>query len=329
MLQQTRVAAVIPYYERWMGEFPTLQALAAADQHRVLVAWEGLGYYSRARNLHRAAQTLEERFDGRIPRDPAVFQALPGVGPYTTAAVLSIAYGLDLAAVDGNVRRVLARLVALETDPRRAPQAAGLEELARLLLPPGTAATHNQAMMELGATLCSPRAPKCGDCPLQMPCRARASGDPEICPRSPPRKAPPHHDVALGIVFHQEDVFIDQRPYGGLLGGLWEFPGGKVEAAETAEQALFRELREEFGMSVEMIGALPSVNHAYTHLRVTLHPRLCRFVAMEPRVGEGQPWQWVPPGDLPQYPMPRANRRVLEELERWQGANSDRGSPED
>ena len=314
MLQQTRVGAVIPYFERWMAAFPTLRRLARAPEERVLALWEGLGYYSRARNLQAAARAVEERHGGAGPRDPQSFRALPGVGEYTTAAVLSIAFGADLAVVDGNVRRVLTRLAALAADPRSGPVAAALHALAQELLPPGTAPVHNQALMELGATICTPGTPRCPECPLATPCRARASGTPEAYPVRVGRPTVPHRDVAVAIVRRDGELFIDRRPYGGLLGGLWEFPGGKVEPGETVEDALARELREEFGMTVEVQESLPPVDHAYSHLRVTLHPRLCRFVAMEPRLGEGNPWKWVHPSELSEHPMPRANRKIIDHL---------------
>ncbi|MDF1552546.1 MAG: A/G-specific adenine glycosylase [Deferrisomatales bacterium] len=325
MLQQTRVTAVVPYYHRWLARLPTVGALAEAPLEEVLKLWEGLGYYSRARNLHRAARAVVEDWGGTIPADPDAFAALPGVGTYTTAAVLSIAFGADLAVVDGNVRRVLCRLVALEADPRRAPHAAALDRLAQDLLPVGTAADHNQAMMELGATLCTPKVPGCSTCPLTAVCSGRALGDPERYPVRRPRTAVPHHDVALGIVFHDGRVFIDRRPYGGLLGGLWEFPGGKVEPGETVEQALHRELAEEFGLRVRIDTALEPVAHAYSHFKVTLHPRLCTYLGREPRVGEGNPWKWVTPAALEDHPMPRGNRKVLEQLQRSRG--DDRTTP--
>ncbi|MFU8858684.1 MAG: A/G-specific adenine glycosylase [Deferrisomatales bacterium] len=314
MLQQTRVAAVVPYYERWMARFPTVRALGAAREDEVLGAWEGLGYYARARNLHRAARAVVDRFGGSIPDHFEELRELPGIGPYTAAAVCSIAFGRDFAVVDGNVRRVLARLTALASDPRRSPQAGALEALAHALLPPGTASLHNQAMMELGADLCTPRAPCCAACAFQAVCRAAASRRPEAYPVRASRKALPHYDVALGVVFDEGRVLIDRRPYNGLLGGLWEFPGGKVEAGETPEEALHRELREELGLRVEPFGTLPPVRHAYSHFRVTLHPYLCRFLSMEPRAcsGQAREWRWTEVGGLDGYPMPRANRKVLE-----------------
>ncbi len=316
MLQQTQVATVIPYYEAWMAQFPDVAALAAADEAAVLKRWEGLGYYSRARNLHRAARAVVAEHGGVVPDDQQAFRALPGVGPYTAAAVLSIAFDRDLAVVDGNVRRVLGRLVALAHDARKAPWSRAIDELAAELLPAGAALVHNQAVMELGALVCTPRSPSCEGCPLAGPCRARRAGDPEAYPRRAPRKAVPHHQVAIGLIFDEGGrVFIDQRPYDGLLGGLWEFPGGKLEPGETVEQALARELMEELGMRAEVTGALPSVDHAYSHFKVTLHPRRCRFVSMDSRAAEGTPCRWVSLDELSEVAMPRANRKVLEHLQ--------------
>jgi A/G-specific adenine glycosylase len=314
MLQQTQVASVVPYFERWMKAFPTVQALAIAGQTDVLRLWEGLGYYSRALNLHRAAQQVLAEHGGTVPSDPHRLGALPGIGRYTAAAVLSIAFDEDLAVLDGNVRRVLSRLVGLSKDVRRAPFPAALQALAAGLLPPGTAALHNQAMMELGARVCTPRVPRCGVCPLRRRCRACLQGDPESCPARVTRAALPHHRVAVGIVFRDGLCFIDRRPYGALLGGLWEFPGGKMNPGESPQQAVVRELDEEFALRVTVEQALPVVRHAYSHFRVTLYPQVCAFVGMRSRAGEGRVWQWVDPADLPDFPMPRASRKVIEEL---------------
>lgn len=321
MLQQTRVAVVVPYFDRWMTAFPSISSLATADEGLVFKLWEGLGYYSRARNLHLAAKAVVHYFGGVVPRTPSDFLSLPGVGEYTAAAVLSIAFGCDLPVLDGNVVRVFSRLVALDAPPLRAPAKGALRGLAEHLLPPGTAGVHNQALMELGARVCTPRSPRCFECPLLSPCRAARSERPEAYPVKQAKNAPPHQAVSLGIVCNEGRVFIDQRPYGKLLGGLWEFPGGKIEAREGPEDALVRELREEFGLEVEVGAALPPVEHAYTHLRVTLHPFLCRFVSMRPQVGEGRPFQWVLPGELARVAMPGANRKILEAL-RLRGAEA-------
>ncbi|GAB4268080.1 MAG: A/G-specific adenine glycosylase [Deferrisomatales bacterium] len=314
MLQQTRVATVLPYYSRWIQELPTVGRLAGAAEQAVLRLWEGLGYYSRARNLHRAARVVVAEHGGAIPDDPHAFGRLPGVGPYTVAAVMSLAFDRDLAAVDGNVRRVLGRLTARRSPGSPAEHVRADRALAGALLPSGTARVHNQAMMELGALVCTPKGPRCGNCPLRAPCAARRTGTPEAFPPRLRRPASPHYDVAVGIVVDGGRVFLDRRPYGGLLGGLWEFPGGKVASGESAEEALRRELREEFAMEVQIVEALAPVRHAYSHFRVTLHPFRCRFLAMDPRAGEGNPWAWVLPEELPNYPMPRANRKVIDQL---------------
>ena len=315
MLQQTQVETVLAYYRAWLAALPTVEALAAASEDQVLKLWEGLGYYSRARNLHRAARVVLQQHGGRVPADATAFRALPGVGPYTAAAVLSLAHDADLAVVDGNVRRVLGRLVKLTHDPRRAPWARALDQLAAALLPGGAARVHNNAMMELGALVCTPRSPDCPRCPMASPCAARRAGDPQQYPPRRPRARPPHHQVAIGLVFHRNGrVLIDQRPYDGLLGGLWEFPGGKLESGETVEQALARELQEELGLEAEVVDRLPEVNHAYTHFKVTLHPRICRLVSIAPRAADGPPRRWVLPAELERYAMPRANRKVLELL---------------
>jgi A/G-specific adenine glycosylase len=314
MLQQTQVATVLPYYERWMRALPEVAALAAAQSEQLLQLWEGLGYYSRALNMHRAARRVVEELGGELPRSAAGLRELPGVGAYTAAAVASIAFDEPAAVVDGNVRRVLARLVALEQDVRAAPWPAALQALADRLLSKASASTHNQAMMELGALVCTPRAPRCDGCPLAGSCRGRRSGTPERFPAPPARRAVPHQDVAIGIVLRDGRCLIDRRPEGALLGGLWEFPGGKLEEGETAEQALRRELREELGLEVAVLRALPAVDHAYSHLRVTLHPFLCRFRRWQggnTRAAEDDSVRWVVPEALAGHAMPRANRKVL------------------
>lgn len=314
MLQQTRVSTVIPYFERWLERFPTVTALAAADIDDVLKLWEGLGYYRRARSFHAAAATVVSEHDGVVPREPGEFARLPGVGPYTTAAVMSIAFDHDLAVVDGNVRRVLARWVALDEDPRSGGGARLVDQLAQQLLPPGTAAVHNQAVMELGALVCSPRSPLCQDCPLRDECRAFATGRPERYPILPKRAPVPHVDVAVGIVLDGDRVLVDRRPYDAMLGGLWEFPGGKVEEAETPEQALHRELAEELALAVEIVASLPAVRHAYSHFRVTLYPFVCRATEALPVVAEGPETRWCTLDELGDLAMPKANHKVLGHL---------------
>jgi len=332
MLQQTQVATALPYYTRWIEAFPDVAALAAADPDEVLRRWEGLGYYRRARNLLRAAHEVLARHNGVIPSTAEAFRALPGAGPYTTSAVLSIAFDVDLPLVDGNVRRVLARLIALDLDPRRTPGARAVEQLAAALLPAGTAAVHNQAVMELGALVCTPRRPVCPACPLRRVCRAHAGGDPERYPLRAPRKAVPHRQLDVALVFDRAGaLLLDRRPYQGFLGGLWELP--KIERGEQAADgpagaALRRALEERFGLRVRPRrgAALPPVDHAYSHFRVSLHPLVFDVRGRASRAAEAGPstatsWRWIDPTDLPgAVAMPGADRKVLAALRRAAGA---------
>ena len=315
MLQQTRVETVLPYYERWMARFPTIEALAAADQQDVLNAWEGLGYYSRARNLHKAAQLLAREHNAQLPADVNALRGLPGIGPYTAGAIASLAFGLDEPVVDGNVRRVLARLFNLQT---RADTPAGtrrLWELAAANLPPGRAADYNQALMELGALVCTPRSPDCERCPVNAHCEAYRLGAQEHLPKLKLKTPTPHYTVTAAVIHkngdHYGNILIAQRPEGGLLGGLWEFPGGKLEPGEDLQTCLKREIREELDVDIEPGRSLGTYTHAYTHFRVTLHAFSCTLVEeREPRPVGVAALAWVPPAALPDYPMGKIDRQI-------------------
>lgn len=315
MLQQTQVATVIPYYARWMERFANVAALARADVDEVLLAWEGLGYYSRARNLHQAARIVHEEHGDVIPSQEATFRALPGVGPYTAAAVLSIAFDRDLAVLDGNVKRVLARWVALQ-EPVAGPGIhRGLETLAQQLLPTGTAAVHNQAMMELGALVCTPRRPRCAECPAQRLCAAYAAGDVERFPPRAARRAVPTRKLAVAVVLHDERLLLYRRPYEGMLAGLWDLPATPLTVDADAPKVLRAHLREAFALAVEVGEALPLVDHAYTHLRVSLHPYLCQLVDGSPaRAREQEDRRWIAAPQLAEQALPRASHKVLELL---------------
>ncbi|HLT46901.1 MAG TPA: A/G-specific adenine glycosylase [Rubricoccaceae bacterium] len=320
MLQQTRVDQALPYFARFLAAFPTVEALAAAPLDAVLKAWEGLGYYSRARNLHRAAQAVVERHGGRIPDTEAAIRALPGVGDYTAAAVLSLAYGRPLAVLDGNVVRVLARVFAVEADARSAATRRALQAVADRLLDRTRPGAFNEAVMELGATVCTPRSPACARCPLRPVCAAYAAGEQERYPVVSKKKPVPHVTVAVGIV---EDgagrVLVQKRPEDAMLGGLWEFPGGKREGDEPLAETCRRELKEELGVEVEVLDEVARVDHAYSHFTVTLHAFRCRLSPAAPVVAEpthhaGQPVRWVPLEELEELAFPRANRRLIEAL---------------
>ncbi|HOF18228.1 MAG TPA: A/G-specific adenine glycosylase [Phycisphaerae bacterium] len=314
MLQQTRVTAVVPYFRRFLERFPDAASLARARLDDVLKAWEGLGYYSRARNLHAAAKRVVADFGGALPRSVEQLRSLPGVGQYTAGAIASIAFGLDEPVLDGNVTRVLCRLLRVESDPRSGATVRGLWAAARRLVPRGKAGLFNQAMMDLGATVCTPRNPRCGACPLATPCRARAAGVQEQLPRKASRKPLPHHTVVCAIVRRRGRILLGRRREEGLLGGLWEFPGGKVEPGESLPQALAREVREEVGLDIRVGERLAVVEHAYTHFRITLHAFDCRADNGRARALGCQRVRWVRPNELDQYAFPRANRRILQAI---------------
>ena len=327
MLQQTRVETVLPYYERWMARFPRLEALAQARLGQVLKCWEGLGYYARCRNLHRAAQMVVEKHGGRLPDNRTELMALPGIGPYTAGAILSFAFGQDAAALDGNVRRVLCRLFVIDDDPRAAKTERKLWALVESLIPPGKAGRFNEAVMDLGAMTCTPKGPRCAQCPLAQLCRAYALGNPESYPRATRRRLVPHYNVAAGIIWRNGRVLIAQRPLDGLLGGLWEFPGGKQEPDETLVECLKRELREEMDIQVEVGKQRAVVKHAFSHFRVTVYAFECQYCsAVDPRSIGVHDWRWVTLAELDEYPFPAVDREIIAILHvQWQQASFDLG----
>jgi len=331
MLQQTRVETVIPYYLRWIERFPTVQALAAASEQQVLSAWEGLGYYSRARSLLKAAQTIVKDFAGQLPQDMQHLRRLPGFGRYTAAAVASIAFGMDEPALDGNIRRVLARLFDVRQPARSPAGERHLWELAEAHLPTGKAGDYNQALMDLGAMICTPRAPDCAHCPLAEMCQARALGIQEERPVLEKKPPIPHYTVTAAVI--QKDVAIQQdgsiqkdaatqyvpvllarRPSHGLLGGLWEFPGGKLQEGEDLPACLRREICEELGVDIWVGEPFGIYRHAYTHFRVTLHAFLCTLRDGTPKPLEASEICWVSPADLTAYPMGKIDRQIASRL---------------
>ena len=310
MLQQTRVDTVIPYYDRWMARFPTIQVLAAAPLQMVLVAWEGLGYYSRARNLHCAAQLVVAEHGGMLPSELNDLQRLPGIGPYTAAAIASIAFDQDVPALDGNIRRVLARVFEVRELVRSTNGEKQLWKLAADHLPTGKASAYNQALMDLGALVCTPKAPSCENCPLAAICAAYALGAQEELPVAQPKKELPHHLVTAAIIQRNGCVLIAQRPSQGLLGGMWEFPGGKLQPGEDLASCLQREIQEELAANIHVGEQLGVFRHAYTHFRITLHAFYCTLLTGEPRNLEHSALAWVSPLNLSAYPMGKIDRQI-------------------
>ncbi len=314
MLQQTQVATVIPYYERFLRQFPTVQKLARARQQTVLKAWEGLGYYSRARNLHAAAKTIVKDHAGRLPAAVDDLRRLPGIGPYTAGAIASIAFGLDEPVLDGNVIRVLSRLFCIRENVNDTATKTKLWSLAESLVPKGKASFFNQALMDLGATLCTPKKPQCLLCPLQSCCRAQQKCMQEQLPLKSRPKPVPHYHIGVGVVWKDGKILIDRRKPNGLLGGLWEFPGGKQQNGETLPACVRREVLEELGVKIKVGKAIMSIDHAYSHFKITLHVYECRYLSGCPQAIECTAWKWVSPKELGRYPFPAANQKIIARL---------------
>lgn len=315
MLQQTRVDQAAPYYERFISRFPTVHDLAKADQQEVLKIWEGLGYYSRARNLHQAAQTVVNEFRGKVPDNWNDIRKLKGVGPYTASAVLSIAYQKPHAVVDGNVIRVLSRYFGIKTDVRSTKTKNQIQEYADELLDKERPGDFNQALMELGATTCTPSNPACDRCPLQSNCVACRKAKTDEIPYKSPAKKRPHHHIGVGIIQNDEGkVLIALRPDDAMLGGLWEFPGGKQKKDEAIEDTVIRELQEELGVEVSITKPFMKLDHAYSHFKITLHAYLCELTDGDPSPNSSQKVRWVSIEELDEYPFPKANRRLTDKL---------------
>jgi len=316
MLQQTQVQTVIGYYERFVARYPTVAALAAAPLDDVLKLWEGLGYYGRARNLHRAAQEVMARWGGDLPRTARDLQTLPGIGRYTAGAIASLAYGEDVPVLDGNVIRILTRLYNIADDVGQPATLSRLWELAGALVPPGEAGPYNEALMELGRLICRPRRPQCGRCPLAIYCQAYRAGVAELRPVKARRAPLPHYNVAAGVIsgVQQDRFLIAKRRPEGLLGGLWEFPGGKQEDGESMPEALARELQEELGITVEVGEFVVRVRHAFTHFRITLDAYRCRHTGGEPRALGVADFAWVTLEEMADYAFGKADQQIIAAL---------------
>ena len=315
MLQQTQVKTVIPYYLKFLDRFPDIKSLAGADMQKVLKIWEGLGYYARARNLHRAAKIVLDRYGGEVPAARQEFRELPGVGLYIASAVLSIAYGLPYAVVDGNVKRVLARLFLIDLPVNKASSLKTFRQIASELLHTRRPGIFNQAVMELGAIVCRSSNPLCNVCPLIKSCRAFKKQQVAKYPKRIQTKPIPTHHIAVGVVYKKDRVLITRRRPEGLLGGLWEFPGGKIGKKENAEQACIREIKEEANLNIKIDSIITRVKHAYTHFKVVLDVFRCSYVSGRVKLNGPVDYRWIRLSEIDAYPFPKANLKFIPLLE--------------
>ena len=316
MLQQTRVETVKPYYERWMERFPDVQSLAAADEQEVLKLWEGLGYYSRARSIYKAAKMIVSEYGGVIPSDTALLRKLPGIGDYTAGAIASIGFGLPAAALDGNIRRILARYYDI-AEPVRTPQTEKhLWELAEQNLDRERPGDFNEALMDLGSAICLPENPQCLLCPLREDCLARQNGTTANRPVMIKAEPIPHYIVTAALIpdANEKRFLLTKRPAKGLLGGMWEFPGGKQETGETLEECIQREIREELGIAIHAGELFGVYKHAYTHFKVTLHAFRCEHISGDPKPLAADELSWFTTEQMQSLPMGKIDRMIAQNL---------------
>ncbi len=317
MLQQTQVATVENYYKRFIETFPDIKTLASADIHKVMKLWEGLGYYSRAKNMHQTARIIVRKYHSVFPDQLDDLLTLPGIGRYTAGAILSIAFGKRAPILDGNVIRVLTRVFHITDNISQTATQKVLWDFAEKILPDSQMRAFNEALMELGATVCIRKNPHCNQCPLMAVCEARKLQIQNNLPVKTPKKPVPHYDIVAGLIWHKGKFIITLRPADGLLGNLWEFPGGKVKPGESYKNALIREISEELHISVWVGERIISVKHAYTHFKITLHVYRCCYQAGEIHLDRhaAQKYKWITPSQTDDYAFPGANRKVIEQIQ--------------
>lgn len=313
MLQQTQVAAVVPYFDRWMNRFPSLEHLAAAPLEEVLRYWAGLGYYARARNLHRAAKEVAENLGGSLPSDMGALQRLPGVGRYTAGAIASLAYGEPVGIVDANVERVLCRLFGLEEDPKGAGTARRLAAIADALVPPEAPGAHNQALMELGALVCTPTDPACEKCPLLRACHAGQTASPTDWPKRRTGKRQVRVAHASAALFRTDGrLLMARRNPHGLWGGLWELPRRVCAVSETPAQAAARALQEVAGLQALVEREIAAVRHSVMHYAITLHVLYAANAEGQEMPLDCAELRWLRPHEARELPLAAPQQRALE-----------------
>jgi A/G-specific adenine glycosylase len=310
MLQQTQVATVIPYYKNFLKSFPTVHHLSKADLSKVLKIWEGLGYYSRARNLHRASRIVMNHFNGKIPNQMKDLLNLPGIGRSTAGAILSFAFNKAAPILDGNVKRVFSRLFAVSGSPGERKTEQLLWQISESLIPKGFSNPFNQAIMDLGSMLCTPKDPQCLRCPLRLLCKGYLSGKPESYPPRVIRRKIPHITALSAVIEKDKKVLLNQRPPVGLLGGLWEFPNWRIEGKQRSRSRfrlrLGNYIKKEMRLDVKVNELIDTFHQTYSHFKLTLYVFHCQHFNGK---GEGK---WVPIRKLPLLPMSRIHRRIAQ-----------------
>lgn len=311
MLQQTQVTTVIDYYQRWLKRFPSIKHVASASIDEVLKYWEGLGYYSRARNFHQSCQQIIND-GGQIPKGLKEFESLRGVGPYIAAAVQSIAFNIPVSVVDGNVNRVVSRLNTYKEPPLKNKKA--IKSFMDQILDQDRPGDFNQAMMDLGRYICKPQNPLCDECPIRVSCKAHKISAQSTYPIKTKKKARPHYDVAVGIIWDDHKLLITKRKEDGLLGGLWEFPGGKMKKKESALKAIRREIKEELSIKIQTKKIITIVDHHYSHFSVTINAIHCLYNGGAIKLDGPTDYKWIDPSKLSLYAFPKASTKLFKSI---------------
>ena len=316
MLQQTQMDRVVTYFINWMKHFPDIRSILGATEEEVLKLWEGLGYYSRPKNIIKAAQILVEEYRGKLPADHKELISLPGIGPYTAGAIMSIAFNREYAIVDANIERVFARLFNLDKPVKNKITRAFIWQKANELIPKGKARIFNQSLMELGALVCIPKNPRCKICPVKGLCRSLSDNTVDKRPLAVKPSQSVFIEMSTGILSHKGKVLIQKRKPTGVWANLWEFPGGRLEFGETPEMALVREYAEETELKVGKLQRITAVQHSYTIYRVTLHCYFCSLMdgMSVPVLHGAQEYRWVSPEELSYYAFPAGHRKLIDHL---------------
>jgi len=313
MLQQTQMKTAIPFYERWINKLPTIESVASTDIDSLLKLWEGLGYYKRCQNFYQASKIIVEKYKGIVPSNYESFKGLPGVGDYTAGAVLSISFGIPVPAIDGNVKRVMARLYGFKHLTKY--NSAIINKVISRILKNVNPSDFNQGLMELGALVCTFESPKCFKCPISKNCKAYQSGNPINYPKKKFTRAIPHFNVVTAIIWRGDTFYIQRRREDKMLGGLWEFPGGKVEKGETLESALLRELKEECDFNGRILKKATSVKHRYSHYSITMHCYYCE--EKNDKIVTLANSNWIKKNQISQYSFPKANHKIFNFLNKY------------
>lgn len=310
MLQQTQVTTVIPYYNKWIVKFPTLNDVAKASDEDLFKYWEGLGYYNRVNNFRIACNEVIEKFNGKVPSSKTDLMQLKGIGDYTSSAIASIAFNKKNYVIDGNVKRIMSRVLCLKDYSK-----ASMNRLSEFLLenmPLKKPGDFNQGLMDLGRNICKPRNPECNSCPIESSCQANLTKSIQLYPTPKPKsKKNPHYTVGIGIIWKDNEILITKRKKNTLLGGLWEFPGGKKKTNETIKACIKREILEELEIDVEVLNFLTSVEHKYSHFSITLHAYNCSFNKGKIKCNSADDWKWIKPNQLKSLPFPKANHYIF------------------